>query len=201
MIKKRQKAELRKPEIIGHFYQVIIEEGFENASIQKVAKRMGIHPSLIIHYFASKENMVMGLVDHVLESHSNLFSNITPFDTDPDQRLTDLLGIIWSKDWQSKIDISVVYAVLSMGCRNSMVFDRILNLYSSYRLFLKKEFSRLSEAGVIRGIDPEQASDIIISMSEGSHYFMPFHIKTEEADAHRERMINAALRLLNFRGI
>lgn len=200
-MKKRQTAEIRKPEIISNFYQVIIEEGFENASIQKVAKRMGIHPSLIIHYFASKENMVMGLVDLVLESNSNLFTGLPPYDFSPEKRLKSLIGIIWSQDWQTNIDISVVYAVLSMGYRNSKVFERILNLYTSYKLFLKTELKRFSEAGIISGIDPENAADIIISMSEGSHYFMPFHIKHEEIEAHRQRMMDAALKLLNYKGM
>lgn len=200
-MKKRQTAEIRRPEIISHFYQVIIEEGFENASIQKIAKRMGIHPSLIIHYFASKENMVMGLVDIVLESHSNLFSGLPKFESEPENRLKSLIRTIWSQDWQTKIDISVVYAVLSVGYRNSKVFERILNLYTSYKIFLKTELARFSEAGIISGIDSENAADIIISMSEGSHYFMPFHIKYEETEAHRQRMIDAALKLLNFRDI
>ena len=198
-MKKRQTAEIRKPEIIGSFYQVIIEEGFENASIQKVARKMGIHPSLIIHYFESKENMVLGLVDLVLESHSNLFSGLPSFDSSPEKRLRTLLETIWSNDWHKRIDNSVVYAVLSMSCRNSRVFERILNLYTSYKLFLKTEFSRFLASGTISGIDPENAANIIISMSEGSHYFMPFHIRHDESDAHRKMMINAALKILNFK--
>lgn len=200
-MKKRLSAEVRKPEILSHFYEVIIEEGFENASIQKVAKRMGIHPSLIIHYFESKENMVLGLVDLVLESHSNLFGGLPAFESEPQKRLRGILETIWSQDWHTRINTTVVYAVLSMSCRNSRVFERILNLYTSYKLYLKKEFTRFYEAGIISGIDPENAADIIISMSEGSHYFMPFHIKHNESDAHRKRMINAALKLLNFKDL
>ena len=52
-----QKAEIRKPEILENYYQVLLEEGFEGTSIGKIARRMDIHPSLIIHYFKNKENM------------------------------------------------------------------------------------------------------------------------------------------------
>ena len=52
---KRKNAEIRKPEILENYYQVIIEEGIEGASIGKVADRMDIHPSLIIHYFKAKK--------------------------------------------------------------------------------------------------------------------------------------------------
>ena len=55
-MRKNQKAEIRKPEILENYYQVLIEEGLEGTSIGKIAKRMDIHPSLIIHYFKTKEN-------------------------------------------------------------------------------------------------------------------------------------------------
>ncbi len=162
---------------------------------------MGIHPSLIIHYFASKENMVSGLVDLVLESHSNRFSGLPSFDSSPEQRLKALVERIWSGEWHARTDISVIYAVLSVGYRNLKVFGRILDLYNSYRLFLINEFTRFRDAGIISCVHPQNTADIIISMSEGSHYFMPFHIKHEDTEAHRRRMIDAALKLLDYRGL
>lgn len=54
-MRKNQTAETRKPEIFENFYQVIIAEGIEGASIGKIARRMNIHPSLIIHYFKTKK--------------------------------------------------------------------------------------------------------------------------------------------------
>ena len=44
-------------------YQVLIEKGFEGASIGKMAKRMNIHPPPIIRCFKTKENMTFELVD------------------------------------------------------------------------------------------------------------------------------------------
>ena len=38
-MRKHKKAEVRKPEILENYYQVLIEEGFEGASIAKIAKR------------------------------------------------------------------------------------------------------------------------------------------------------------------
>ena len=64
-----QKAEIRKPEILDNFYHVLLEEGFEGASFGKIAKRMNIHPSLIIHYFKTKENLTTELVDLLIEKY------------------------------------------------------------------------------------------------------------------------------------
>ena len=56
-MRKNQNATLRKPEILESYYQILIQEGLEGASISKIAKHMDIHPSLIIHYFKNKEEL------------------------------------------------------------------------------------------------------------------------------------------------
>lgn len=68
-MRKRQTAAIRKPEILEHYYQTIIENGIEGASIGKVAQRMGIHPSLIIHYFKRKENMTLELLEMLIDKY------------------------------------------------------------------------------------------------------------------------------------
>ena len=60
MARKKDGAPLRKREILEHFQQVLVEEGFEGASIGKIARRMGINPSLIIHYFSTKRRHDLG---------------------------------------------------------------------------------------------------------------------------------------------
>jgi AcrR family transcriptional regulator len=45
---------IRQREIAEAFYEVCIEEELENASISKVATRLNINPSLIIHYFNTR---------------------------------------------------------------------------------------------------------------------------------------------------
>ena len=54
-MRKNQRADTRKPEILENFYQFLIEEGFEGASIGKFAKRMNIRPPLIIRYFKTNK--------------------------------------------------------------------------------------------------------------------------------------------------
>ena len=58
---RKSKAAVRKREILEHFYNILKEEGLEKASIAKVAKRMAVNPSLLIHYFKTKEAMTVAL--------------------------------------------------------------------------------------------------------------------------------------------
>lgn len=189
--RKRQSAEERKPAILKAFYQVIEAEGFENASVAKVAKRAGVHASLIIHYFGSKEKMVMALVDEVLHTYALLFAKL-PEGGEPGARLERLLALIWSREWYEATSSPVIFSFLALSQRDALVMERVRNLYGHYRRYLKKQVTLLSAAGVIHVDDPEAATEALISLSEGSHYFCRYHIEAGTFDAHCAHMIRAA---------
>ncbi len=46
-----------------------MEEGFEDASIGKIAKRVNIRPPLIIHYFKTKENLTLEWVEFFIQKY------------------------------------------------------------------------------------------------------------------------------------
>jgi len=87
-VKKRQNAETMKPEIVFNFYKTILEDGLEGASIGKVAKRMKIHPSLIIHYFQTKDNLIAAMVDYLIEGAGRLYDMLNTQADDSDKRST-----------------------------------------------------------------------------------------------------------------
>lgn len=193
--RKRQNAEERKPAILKAFYEVIEAEGFENASVAKVAKQAEVHASLIIHYFGSKEKMVMALVDEVLHTYAALFARL-PEGGEPSERLERLLALIWSREWHDAASFSVVFSFLALSHRDPSVMDRVRNLYGHYRKYLLHQMALLSEAGVIRVDDPTASAEALISLSEGSHYFSRYHIEAGTFDAHCRHMTEAARKIL-----
>ncbi len=46
-----------------------MEEGFDGASIGKIAKRVNIRPPLIIHYFKTKENLTLEWVEFFIQKY------------------------------------------------------------------------------------------------------------------------------------
>ncbi len=192
---KRPGAEERKPAILDALYAVIKQEGFENASIAKVAKKAGVHPSLIIHYFGTKERMVTALVDDVLRIYARLLETL-PRTGSPEERLDHLLTLIWSRQWCRAASFSVLFSFLAVSRRNPEVAARVRRLFRRYREFLIVQLSAFSEAGVITAADPAGTADILISMSEGFHYFEQYHTPEEAFEEHRQGMIDAARKVL-----
>lgn len=196
--RERLNAKHRKPAILKAFYEVIEAVGFENASVAKVAKQAGVHASLVIHYFGSKERMVLDLVDAVLETYTELIRKL-PDSGEPHKRLERLLELIWSREWHEAAGFSVVFSFLALSQRDERVMSRLHTLYESYGNYLREQVRFFADADVIRVADQEAAAQGLISLSEGSHYFCRFHIENGTFDEHCKNMIQAAKRILGVR--
>src|SRR5690606_41044083 len=108
--------DIRKQEIIKVFYKVAKKIGYANTSIAKVAKVMNINPSLIIHYFASKEDLKDALIDYLLERYLLIFK----IDHEKDYGLAELHEIIdrlFSKKWNRLFDDSLFYGFYAESFR------------------------------------------------------------------------------------
>ncbi len=196
--KTRQNAGIQKPRIIRSFYETILEQGFEGASIAKVAKRLDIHSTLIIHYFGNKENMTLALVDFVVEEYSKIFKKIRNQrkDSDPEQRIQSFFKIIWSKPYYEKIDIAASLSVISVSFRNQRVRKKIQWLYQQFKALLVQEMEAFFDRKEIETPDVERAANVLLSMVEGSRHFRHFFIKTKDINQYNRDMVMAAFRMV-----
>jgi hypothetical protein len=70
------KKELKRKQAKGNyygFYQIAKKEGLENVSIAKLAKHLDMQPTLILHYFNTKEALTMGLVDYIIAKYRKIY--------------------------------------------------------------------------------------------------------------------------------
>ncbi|RJP34084.1 MAG: TetR/AcrR family transcriptional regulator [Actinobacteria bacterium] len=171
MARPRDKAETRKKEILENFYAVLATEGLEGASIAKIAARMGIHPSLIIHYFSNKEEMIVGLVDYMLGKYEETFLPRLREIEDPEHRLEAAIDAIFGVDWARLLDPSVFYACISLSFRNARVMESFKRMYGRLREVLVEEISDLAARGLIVKADPGKLADLIISLLEGYDFY------------------------------
>ncbi len=195
-MKKRQNAEIRKPKIIKSFYQTILDEGIEGASIAKVAKRININATLVLHYFGNKENMILELVDYVIDEYTKLFLKSRSKATDPEERLPALLNTIWSRAYYEKIKIAASLSVVSISFRNKRIQNKIKGLYKIYKDFLISELKDLYDNGIVENQDFERTSNVLLTMIEGSRHFKHFFVKNKDVDQYNRDMAMAAMGIL-----
>jgi AcrR family transcriptional regulator len=196
----RKNAHLRKPEILKSFYQTIVEEGIEGASVGKVARKMGIHPSLIMHYFSTKENMMREMVDLIIQEYSDLLGSMLMERDDPHARLLRLNDVLWSDEWYGMTKISADFAMISVSFRNDGINGRLRHLYALFKKYISRELRRFMEAGIIREQDPATAAEVIITLLEGYRHFKHFYVEEEASERFRNEMKETMLTLLGYKG-
>ncbi|MFK7922233.1 MAG: TetR/AcrR family transcriptional regulator [Bacteroidia bacterium] len=167
---RKSKATVRRQEILSHFYQVIIDEGFEGASIAKIAKRMEVNPSLLIHYFSTKDAMVLGLIDYIMTTYSPTILPDFSATTDPAERWQDVLDVISRMKWDRIMNHKVFYSCYALGLRLPEVMERFERLYQSLLERIEAEVICAAEANLIQIESPRNAAEFIMTMAEGRSF-------------------------------
>jgi len=182
------KAEIRKPEILETYYQVLLEEGFEGTSIGKIAKRMNIHPSLIIHYFKTKENMTIELVELLIDKYEA--PEFLQFDhiEDLEQRFQALMDTVFSIEWSRTIDPGLHFGFYYLSFRNPKIRKAYEAMIQRFRDYLVRELEVYRHGGIIKTNDLEKAADIMVTLMEG----LEFHAHFLSADQPFEKFANYA---------
>ena len=137
--RKNKNADLRKPEILEGYYRVMIKEGLEGTSISKIADHLGIHPSLIIHYFKTKENLRLELIEMMVAKFKS--SHLITFDhiTDDRARFRALIDMLFSYEWSRTVDPGVHYGFYYQSFRDENIRQICSDMFLWLRNYLYKE--------------------------------------------------------------
>jgi AcrR family transcriptional regulator len=159
---------IRKPQILEYFRQVINEEGIHKASVVKIAKKMGVSPNLVLHYFDSKEAMVMELFDVIIDQYiEHLSEVISEIPTGP-QRLKILIKTMFGlgKNRQLLSEKSY-YAFYYLGLFDGQIK---LRFNQKYRQFTDMVSAEIESSGHFKGasqVDLAKQAEFLISLFEG----------------------------------
>lgn len=189
---------IRQKEIIKVFYKVAKKEGLENASIAKTAKAMDINPSLILHYFETKEQLIFGLIEYILDKYLLIFHVPSKKDNDPVSILMKVIDNIFSKKWNALFDDGVAYSCYSLSFRNKVIKN-------SYRIVLDSLRQRLEELIVICNErcdlsvkNPKLTADLIFILVDGVYYYMNLVDGKDEYQKKLQGYKHRAFELLNL---
>ncbi|MEL7338847.1 MAG: TetR family transcriptional regulator [Bacteroidota bacterium] len=194
---RKSKATVRRQEILSHFYQVIIDEGFEGASIAKIAKRMEVNPSLLIHYFKTKDAMVVGLIDYIMTTYSPTILPDFSETTDPAERWQDVLDVVSQMKWDRIMNHKVFYSCYALGLRLPEVRERFEGLYQSLIEKLQVEIECASEADLIQVNDSRKAAEFIMTLAEGRSFLQHIIHSAETSETEIASFRNIAHQMLS----
>ena len=195
---RKSLKELRQKEIIKEFYKIAKQSGLENASIAKTAAAMSINASLIMHYFQTKEQLIYGLVEYILDKYLLIFSLDNDEKEDVRQRLEKAIDNIFSKKWNKLFDDGVSYSCYSLTFRDKSVRKKYKLLLDTLRKHLEQLITACCEEGLLDVEDPSGTADLIFILADGAYYYLSLTDSKEEYNSRLESYKKQALGLLKF---
>lgn len=188
---------LRQKGIIKAFYKVARKEGLENASIAKVAAVLEVNPSLVIHYFSTKQDLMQGLIEYILERYRLLYvpENGT---SDPKEKLKKTIRNLFSRKWNKLFDDGVFYSSYALIFRDRRVKSLYKKLHDDLRNLLKENLQEARDSKVIGITDVDKTADLIFIFVEGAYYYLSM---VSDKSEYRERIENYEQTVLSMLGL
>ena len=194
--------DVRQKEIVEFFYKVAKKEGLENTSIAKIAKVMDVNPSLIVHYFNSKEELTYALVDYILDKYLLIYkvgqrsSNVHLAET-----LVNLIDNMFSKKWNKLFDDGLFYSCYALTFRDKHIKQMYHNLSNILRERLADFLKLCVKEKVIKLKNPQLTSELLFVFIDGAYYYLS---QLSDKAVYDEKMYNyktEAYRLLGIRDV
>jgi AcrR family transcriptional regulator len=174
IVRKNKNATLRKPEILESYYQVLVREGIEGASIGKIARHLDIHPSLIIHYFKNKENMKLELINLLIEKYKSPDMINLDHIKNSEERFHTLMDTLFSYDWSRTVDPGIHFAFYYLSFRNKEIKNSFKQMFVWLRNYIQDQLAWFNAQGIIRITDEKKAADLIVTLMEGLEFHSHF---------------------------
>ncbi len=166
-MRREEWARQRRREMLAAYYQVLKDEGLQGASIAKIAKRIDAPPSLLIHYFGTKEQMTIELVDYLLDEYRHGYGDKLAAIPDPRERLVAILDTFFDPEYHQLLDDSVFYACFYVSLRHPAVRKSYAALYETSLELVEGTISECMAAGLIGGDDAHELAVTVKALEEG----------------------------------
>jgi len=163
--------DIRQKEIILAFYTVAKKIGLENASLAKVADHMDINPSLIAHYFKTREALFSGLIGFTLVRYRNIYKT-NGQDYSTARQLKKLIDNLFSRKWDKLVDDGVFYSCYAFTYRDRRIRSAFRDLHDSLRKMLVDALNKASKNGIIRINNVKETAEIVFALVEGAYYYL-----------------------------
>jgi AcrR family transcriptional regulator len=193
---RKSLKETRQKEIIRAFYKLAKKEGLENTSIAKIAKEMDINPSLIIHYFQTRDDLVYGLIDYILDKYQLIYKVDGKKPVDPRAALLEIINNIFSKKWNTLFDDGLFYSCYSLNFREKKIKGMYKKLLDSLRGILSTHIEQCKTEGYLFVENAEITADNIFVLVDGAYFYLSLVSDKKEYEQKIRRYRQQAIEML-----
>jgi AcrR family transcriptional regulator len=166
-MRREEWARIRRREMLVAYYEVLLDEGLQGASLAKIAKRVQAPPSLLIHYFGSKEQMTIELVDYLLERYHETYGALFEGIVDPLERLRAIVDYLFSVEYHQLMDDRAFYALFYLSLTHATVRRAFARVYEESLRLVESTVADCMAAGHVPRDDPHELAMTLKALEEG----------------------------------
>lgn len=164
--------ETRQKEIILGFYQIAKKEGLDNASIAKTAQHLNINPSLIMHYFQTKEDLIHGLIEFTLDKYLLIFKVSEKVKSNPEKALLEVIDHLFSKKWNTLFDDGVYYSCYALIFQRKIIQEKFHTQLNTLRSNLQIHIENCQKIGKMKNVESAVMADLIFILVDGAYFYL-----------------------------
>ncbi len=195
---RKSLKDIRQKKIIKAFYKVAKKEGVENTSFAKVGKALNMPPSLLVHYFSSKEELLLALIDFIIEKYKGIYQPKARENTNALDNLIYILNNIFSHQWDKLVDDGLFYSCFALIFRDNRIKEKYRELHLLLRQWLTDAIQACVDQQLLEVEDPAQAADLVFVISDGAYYFLNMIDDQYQYQQKLSMYKNEAFKILNL---
>lgn len=161
-------------------YQVIARKGLEGATLKQIGKEMGVAPSLLMHYFASKEEMILALVDFMVEKMDRTYWRAIKQTSSATERLSLYIDKNFDFEIPQSVEDKVFYGSFYLALTDERVRARFRRMYQHDHEMIVELIKAYMEETGIRNLNPDLLAIQLISTIEGFYLYRVVHGDSSE---------------------
>ncbi|NUP11544.1 MAG: TetR/AcrR family transcriptional regulator [Polyangiaceae bacterium] len=189
-------ADLRREQLLDAAFALVAERGLEGLRTRDVAARAGVNVATLHYYFASKEDLIVGLVDLVRAKFTA--RPPIPAGAKPRQELSiraHLDAAWWVFTSDPRLD-SVLLELVSRSSRDPVAREAFRTLHDDWNRIVADELRAAASAGTIRSdLDPIAGARVVTSYIIGARLQLgvnPMAFVPSDVDDELERLLRPA---------
>lgn len=162
-------ADGRRRELVLAAYQLIAESGLEELRTRDIAAQVGINISTLHYYFATKEDLIAAVVEHMTELFRTVRAPLPAGAT----ALEELRHAFVTQAYRRRVEPAlelVVQEMMLRARRDEKVRERLERMLLGWNGYVEALIARgVRDGDFARDLDPQLAAALVTSYSMGSN--------------------------------
>ena len=151
-----------------------------------------------MHYFKSKDYLVYGLIEYILDKYLLIYKVPAEESTDPKTVLLQVIDNIFSSKWNTLFDDSVSYSCYSLAFRDKTIKDKYKVLLDTLRERLQQLIIDCNDMDILSVENPAHTADLIFVLVDGAYYYLSLVSDKKEYQQKLMQYKKQAISLLNL---